>query len=757
MAKYSSVCSTAIALALGTLPYAQAADTPAAQQSNGVAGLEEIVVTAQRRGEEVNTVPIVITAVTGDVLASRQILTATELPRLVPDLHVVSLFGAGAQTFTIRGVGPANQYNFNVLQPVGAYMDEIFQPFSAAPGLQMFDLARVEVLKGPQGTLYGRNTTGGAINFISKGPDLTGSAEGANGHASLGYANLNNYTAEAAGDLILVPDKFGIRLAAFRSDGDGYMRNIGTVGPDHLSGGSNTQGRITAVYDSGNGFDATLRLYMNKSDSEMAGALAYGIGPGNTNLGGFSRDGMADDEVWIDAYRDNYGRSSQAGLTLNWDLGQWKLTSLTSFQDSKARINADCDGSPVTLCVDFGDMEGDQFSQDVRVAYETDKLNLITGAFYAKDYFEQMLHLNFFDFTYTENYYEQDRDTYGIYFDGVYHVSDKLSLTLGARYTDDSTELSKIYSLITDGFYGPPLFMTIPAGPYVPGKYLDPVKETSDGVSGRAILTYNFDPDRLVYASYSRGYRSGAFNGQFYFSESEVNSTGPEYVDNYELGTKLGLWDRRAQLNMTAFYTKLKDQQVLTTIDVAPCPDCDPPTPGSATTGLGGLDGSILGADFELDVQLLDNLRGHATLSLLDSKYDEGPGQVLSGVPVGGNKFAFVSGVSALAGLEWTAWQSGGAALVLTADGSYKGQYYYNPENGETSVGARMRDGQKPFWLLDASARYTNGRYSVLLWGKNLTDQFYMTAMTSAEAAFGEDYGFRGPPRSYGINFGIDF
>lgn len=728
------------------------------QPRQASASLADIIVTAQKRGQAINKVPISILATTGEDIAERQITAPEELSRIAPDLRVQAPQGRAGQTFTIRGVGPANQYNFNVQQPVGSYMDELYQVYTPTPGIQLFDIDRVEILKGPQGTLFGRNTTGGAINIITRNPDLAARNENPN-YIRGSYGNFNAYTLEGGIEAILVPGQLGIRVAGFRSETDGYMRNLG-VGDRHLGAAKETQGRITIAFDNGENFDGAFKVYLNDYNGTQAGPLAFGVLPGQTNVAGYSRAGLTNRQVETTYTLPQSSSSQQAGLTLNWSFGDIKITSISQVQGSKNHNSADCDGSPVDICRSSYHMSGWQVSQDLRLAYENDWLTLIAGGFYGQDVFRQRLDALFGGTTALQNFFRQKRETYGAYADATFKVTPALSLSVGLRDTQDKASLSKVRTYVLDGFFGNPIGMTIPfAGAFVPGAYLNVPSQSDNGLSGRAIVTFQPTTRQMYYASYSHGYRSGVFNGTQFFDPAEVNYVGPEKVDNFEAGAKIGFMDGRAQFNIAAFYTDIKGQQVLTSFNVPPCPTCTPPRPAVTFSGLGGLDGRLMGLEAEFNLQVTPRLNVHLVGSLLDSKYDAN--QQVAGTPVGGNRFAFVSKSSGLAGVEWGVWQSQDERnkIVLEGNASYVGQFYFDPQNGKDAIvpGTRAARGQSGYVLVDGNIRYVTPNYTFSVWGKNIFNKFYLTALINTELGFGTDYSFRGAPRTYGVSASLKF
>jgi len=190
--------------------------------------MQDIVVTAQRRSQSLLDVPLAISAIGGDALANKGITNSASLATAVPNLQVSSPYGSTQPNFSLRGISVANEYNSNQASPVGVYIDDVYIAARTSHGMGLFDLDRIEVLRGPQGTLFGRNTTGGAINFITRAPKLKDS----NGYVEAGYGNFNTYKVQAAVETTMVEDELGLRLSGNYEKGDGQIRNVSGSGRD---------------------------------------------------------------------------------------------------------------------------------------------------------------------------------------------------------------------------------------------------------------------------------------------------------------------------------------------------------------------------------------------------------------------------------------------------------------------------------------------------------------------------------------------
>lgn len=306
-----------------------------AQDAGGAADEGDIVVTAQRREQSLLDVPLAVSALSGDAMAERGITNSAQLGAAVPNLQINSPFGNTQPNFSLRGIGVANEYNSNQASPVGVYLDDVYIAPRTSHGMGLFDLERIEVLRGPQGTLFGRNTTGGAINFITRRPDLSGSE----GYVQLGYANYNTFTAQAALETTLSEDVAGLRLAINYAKGDGQIENVFPGGRDGNSVDS-LQGRLTLVVQPSDTVDITLRAYGGRDRGTQAaphGILAFrtGLGFWQTNE---SRMGDNDTEAW--------GISANIGIDLSDSL---RVTSITSYDGGNQDLQQAADGAPIDV------------------------------------------------------------------------------------------------------------------------------------------------------------------------------------------------------------------------------------------------------------------------------------------------------------------------------------------------------------------------------------------------------------------------
>lgn len=735
------------------------ADSPTPRSGSSFTVLEEIVVTSQKRTESLQEVPVSVTAISGDELVARQIRTAEDLVMGVPNLQVVSPLGEGMPVFSLRGISMSD-YSLNQNGPVAVYYDEVYKGNWAIQGIGMFDLERVEVLKGPQGTLYGRNTTGGAVNLIARKP--TGEP---GGYLSLGYGNYNHYMADGAYEAVLT-DSLGLRLAFTYDDADGHMKSKYPGVPD-LNDTKQYGVRATLRYQPSDVVDVVLGAFISgqkptgRSISAIPGPTGVG-GPIYNELGlpGNFRDNLNRREFrsQLDTYREfkNHALFAKADFQLNDAL---TLTSITSWDKGEIDFNEDSDGTELILgdAAYFGETK--QITQDLRLTSDfSGPLNFIVGVYYSVEDLENRTDLlfaadvdlnedgainaqdcldNFFIVCGFGNSFDQKKTSYAFYSDVTYELTERLIVRGGLRYTHDKGKVTD-FTAHLKGPDGTPLLNIIP------GNYGFPLDATTkrdfrdDNVSGKIGLDYTLAADIMVYANYSKGYRAAAFNSQAFFSPEELNVAEPEEVDAFEVGFKSELFDRRLRLNGAAFMYLYDNQQVL---------DVDGLTSVQLLVNLP--ESEILGAELDVKLQVTNNLVLSGGVGYLDSEIKKG---ISNGIDVSGNKLQAAPEWSFSGAIDWTVDLWGGWSADARLDASYRSKYHYDLANTEaaTEDGYTVLNSQVRFYPVDES-------YGVTLWVKNLTDTFYSPAKYDVLAGFGYIYRQVNAPRTYGVSLDFRF
>ena len=851
----------AAASLLAIMPHVAVAQEAAPAEDATSGGIAEIVVTAQKRAQNLQDVPVAVSALAGEELESRGISETSDLQGFVPSLQITTPYGRTQPNFSLRGVSVANEFSASTASPVGVYVDEVYQSFRASHGQQLYDLERVEVLRGPQGTLYGRNTTGGAISFFSNKPGLGAST----GTLTLGYGNYDTKTAEGAIEATLIPDKLGIRFAGTFAKGDGWQYN--PVQDRHVGTTNTIAGRVSVRWKPSDTVDINLKGYFARDNPLAPNPYALGQLDGGRDVLGYSRFDPAQNggralnrnEVAADTGGRYFTSSNGFALNVAVDLSDSvSLTSITGYDTGKYRNSPfDCDGSPNSVCALRYNSVSKNFNQDLRFNFKGDRLNLVAGLYYGVDKIDTRNEIDFFGVLKPillgagaptsffnapvsapqaaafvpafavnpaldptdpascsavptgnpngfldarslialltdiqvnnsggggfggaisaacraagappfgpisgEQRYTIKRPSAAIYIDGSYDITDALTLSVGLRYTMDKVKYLNGRTVLYD-LGGTIRASTIPyTFPYDASVPALEQKEKANRLTGRVNLSYNFADDMMGYLNYSRGYRSGSFNGLAYQGTNQVYYIQPEQINAYEGGLKMRFFDRRVQLNLAGFYYDYKNHQVTQVI--------------GATTFTRSANGRLYGGEAELTIQAADNLRFDASMSLLRSKYK---GNVIDPTDpssptrnVNGNPFPNAPRTTFSAGFDWDVLDSGDNKLTLRGDAAYTGKYYFDPfgDYGQSPcdragvpgnirpAGPAITCGNPGYWLVNSRLTFEHGNYAASLWVKNLTNKFYYSYGLNIDI-FGLDYLNRGTPRTYGVEVTAKF
>jgi len=699
--------------------------------------IEEIVVTAQRRSQSLLSVPLAVSTIGGDAMLRRGITEPTDLASIIPNLQVNDSTGGAEPNFTLRGVGLGNDYSSNQASPVGVYVDDAYLAFRATHGGQMFDLERVEVLRGPQGTLFGRNTTGGAINFITRKPELSG----VGGYVDAGYGNYNDIRINSAGELTLVEDVLGVRAAVSYGSHDGYVNNVFPGGKD-LANADNLRTRLSVRYQPSDNLDINLRLFASRARQIQPGVVALGVGSNGINpFSGYSRGNLGFFEVSSDNPHLNKYNSEGGALTVKFDLSDvWSLQSLTSYDTAMSLFGQDVDGSPVDLLETVFNSRYSEFNQELRIVYEQGMIAAQGGVFYGHDKAQINNLYSIFQFLNDFNIpadptlvaggatidqaYDQIRTSKAIFGQADIQLFPELTLTLGARYTEDVAEYKNGTSVVGDYDFTP-IVQVIG----VPGAPLNRRGKNS-AFTGRAALSYQFDEGLLVYASYNRGYRAGTFNGSGYLDPSQISFVKPERVNAYEVGAKGRFLDGRIRLAAAAFYYDYINQQIQDQVG---------PVAFLRSAGVS----TIQGVELEVDAKLASVILFSGSIGYTNSNYDS---LSLQNVVLDGNKLPFTPSVTASGRIDYSVENVGGGELTLSPSMTYTSSQWFTPYNDALGYGVYQEGG---YLLFDVVAEWKRDAWSFRIWGKNFTNKKHYTYATNLQP-FGFDYFNVNQPRTFG-------
>ena len=728
---------TATASLAGLMLVPQAAS--AAQGETG-----DIVVTAQKRSERAMDVPLSLSALSGAAVESQRLTQADDLATRIPNLQFSATVGENTPIFALRGVSMSD-FSLNQAGPVATYYDEVYKGNFAFLGLPLFDLERVEVLRGPQGTLYGKNTTGGTVNLISARPVMRNE-----GYMRAGLGNYGRFEANGAVNLALGPT-LAARVAFTAASADGWFRNRLPGQPD-LDSTREYALRTTLLWQPSPAASITLQLATSAQDGtnygsySVPGALGTGAGVYEAYGAGSSyfRTGLAPRQIEAEFTPRRRASTWSAALKGAFDLGHGlALNTVTAWDKGKLFVPEDTDGSPrKALEIPYTD-RGTQFSQDIRLTSNWNgPVNIILGTYFHREALFNSTVMNFWTDLDVDgngrvdsadcaantsllacvigNRFDQLKHSYAVYGDLRWRVAARTTLRGGLRFTrDDGAQTG-----MTSDLHG------------VDGVLVSTLIAPTDrsfvnrNLSGKIGIDHQFDDGTLLYASYSRGYRGSGFNAQAYFNVAEVNVARPEMLDAFEGGLKTRNADRSLSLSASGFYYAYRNQQFLSV------------NPANAEQNLVNLDSSrIYGAEVELQWHPDPRLTLQTGLGLLHARATRG---IISGHDVSGHSLSNAPSFTLSSSADLVAYDDGAQKLTLNANLSAVSSQYFEILNIP-----RLR--QAGYALLGGRVDYRRGPWTVSLWGKNLTDKIYFTSRIDL-SGFGFDYNHIGRPRSFGIS-----
>lgn len=776
---------------LSTVAIAQSASPQSVQAQDSDSGIGEIIVTANKREESQNKVGLTITAISADALADRKITSLADIASVVPGL-VYTPSANATPIFTLRGIG-FNESSLGVYPAVSVYIDQAPLPFPVLASHTAYDLERVEVLKGPQGTLFGQNATGGAINYIAAKPTSTFEAGG-----DIGFGRFNQIEGNAylSGP---ISDNLRGRLAVTGLNADGWQ--ISTTRPNDRNGKqSYVAGRLILDLDASDAlrFSLNLNAWVDKSEPQApqlialrpqiaGGALPQELTTPLTPGGSRAAD-------WSIGDRTPRGdrQFQQAVLRADLDLtSNVTLTSLTSYAHFKQETAIDSDGSDLVLNdLETNDGNIKTFNQELRIA-NTDNgpLRWVIGANYENSKTFENQVLRYFDdsVNYAGLFFinasgvriSQDIRNYAFFANGEYALTSRLSVKAGIRYTNSRNKtnicgyspgdghVADLYNFLpTLPTFNPRGNPFTPIGPNdcytlnyddIPGfPFIGTLKENN--VSWRVGADYRINDRTLIYANVSRGYKAGSFPSLAAATFATLQPVTQESVTSYEAGIKAGLFDRKVQLNAAAFYYDYKNKQVRgKTFD---------PVFGILDILTNVPKSRVMGAEADLTVRPTRGLTLGGSVTYLDSKIQTFNGYDVLGFAqnFSGNPLPFTPkwNYSVTADYRYELPNGGEPFIGVSLMGNSKSDA--SPGSGSIQVpvfpGNRTIPGLvNPFTVpsrttIDLRLGYEapDKAWKVLFWGKNVANKYYWTNAVVANDAI-----FRvvGRPATYGVTVGF--
>ncbi|MCF7220627.1 TonB-dependent receptor [Marilutibacter chinensis] len=760
LARHALAAAITATLAMGLAPaaFAQEAGADDTVADSEAKTLDTLMVTAQRKVENAQEVPMSITAINAeslDVLGSSG-GDVRVLSGRVPSLNIESSFGRAFPRFYIRGYGNTD-FRLNTSQPVSLVYDDVVQENPILKGFPIFDTAQVEVLRGPQGSLFGRNSPAGVVKFDSVRPSQEFS-----GYGKLGYGSddMINFEGAVGGGL---SDRWSARASAMFQRRDDWVENTYPGPNDGFEGYDESAARVQFLYE-GDGFEALLNAHARHLNGTARLFRANIFKPGSNDL----VDGFDEDKVSLDGFNHSELDSRGASARLRWELGSYTLHSITGYESVETYSRGDIDGGfgavflpdsgpgviPFASETADGIPDHSQWTQEFRIESNTGTaFDWQAGLFYFREDYDVE------SFSYdslaggAQDGYErvnQTNDSWAVFGAATWQATDRVELRAGARYTWDEKELN-VEEYWNTGFVPCVLngLCTLEdlaaAEPDGDLSAAPEDKKFSWDLSG----TYAISDDVNVYARVATGYRGSSIQAAGAFNAKSVAE--PETSTAFDIGIKADLWDRRARLNASVFWYEVKDQQ-LTAVG------------GSANANILLNAEKSVGRGFEVDFQawLSDNLIVTLGSSYNDTeiKDDDLAVSVCAACtvtdPIDGNGKALIDGNPLPQAPEWThnltaRWgmplDNGGEFYVFT-DWSYRSEVNFFLYESEEFTGKSLVEGG-----LRVGYNWGYGRYDVALFGRNILDE--------VQAVGGIDFnnltGFINEPRVVGVEFKASF
>jgi len=719
----STVLGLVVACALqANTPFSRAAaaspvDSEVLPDSTGQ--LAEIIVTAQKRAENLQNVPIAVAVVSGSTLQNMGLTNIADLPLVVPGLYATN--DVGRLTFSVRGIG-SNAVGPGIESPIALYIDGVYYASEAASVLSLNNISQVEVLKGPQGTLFGRNATGGLVQITTKEPTQTPTGSIALTEGNYKMTSLNTYL--SGGILENLAADFALYA---KHQGDGWGRNL-TTGGETYNVDHDISVRSKWIFAP---LDATKLTLIGDYENVRDQMITSSIRGGTRSI---FEPGVVQPDLGYNSVSDYQVAHilKGGGVSLRWDqkFGALSFASISAYRRSDSAYGADLDAFPLDL-ESFLFMEYDkQFTQEFQLSSGTSgRLRWTGGLFYytgTAGYDPGLIALRVVGINSNIPSANERTDSEAAYVQGTYAVTDDTNATLGGRFTHETHKVYNTYSAIY-GIDADPSTAMIAHSPDASIK--------ADKFTYRASVDHRFSPEALIYASISAGFKAGGFD------LSTIGSPGfqPETLLAYEIGAKTDLFDERVRLNIAGFYYDYKNIQVTQYQSI------------SIETVNGGAAKSY-GLDVDFTALLAPGLKltGGATLDkpTFTSFPGCGKGVPDGGVPLAagdctGNQLTSAPKASLSAALDYTFSVAGRGTLDLSANAYYNSGYYTDNANLIHQPG---------FAKLGAAARWSlNKHFSVSAFGTNLNNKRTLT--------YGDSQGIGTqlvefmPPRTYGVTF----
>ncbi len=702
--------------------------------------LEEVMVTATKRSQSTQDIGIAISAFTGDQMEQLGFDNAQQVTAMAPGVSTIQPNGEANYAVAIRGVANSD-FTTNVESPVALYVDEVYVSQMSGAGFALFDMERVEILRGPQGTLFGRNATGGLVHYITRKP-----TEEFDGYLKGTVGDYDQYKVEGA--VGGGSETLSARLSGSYHQNDGYITNRLDRG-NNLNNADDLAARLQVLWSPSDDIELLLNYRMAEQDIdtgffENVSSIRPGeLTPSEPNpvLGYIDNDG----DVYAGDYDDpgfNDLETEGYTATLKWSFDSFRMTSITDLSTVEREYIEDSDASPEAFFNFFLLTDAEQFSQELRFDGEADTFKWVAGLYYLK------LDIDDSNGAITDpfvgpaptpgaeaglsNGYTSELESMSVFGQLDIPLSDNLTLIAGGRYIQDKKDFEFGVNVVefldpssSPGFNDASNTNQLAA--------LATYKGDSDDTewSARLQLDYALSDDLLVYGGWNRGVKGGGFNAPIFplspplGYDDETMSYDPEHLDAFEVGFKSTLADGQVQFNGAAYYYDYVDYQAFFIIGL--------------DTITFNTDAESYGAEIEVQASPIDGLD-----ILFGAAYNS------VDVEVGGQEVASVQSPEwNLNGLLRYEWPMFGGAMAVQGDAVYRSEHYFALTGAETVE----EDG---YVLGNASLNYTtdDGNWQASAFVKNITDEEYLvqTFDLSSTDVFGITEQYYGRPRWWGIS-----
>ncbi len=747
------------------LAIAVTAPTPSLAQDSEIFGIEEIVVTSRKREESLQDAPLSVTAFSAPMLEARGVTSFNDLNNFAPNIELnngrVDGGGSVAQLY-IRGVGQED-YSFPNDPGVGVYLDGVYVSRSSGGDFGFMDIERVEVLRGPQGTLYGKNTIGGAINVITRKPQPEQEFR-----AEATYGRFDRIDFMASANVPITETLFA-RINGMTRSREGYGEDF--TGDDlRREDKSAVRAQLLAQPDSdleilfqaefsrqrATGAVGAMRQFFDDGGAGIVSLVNQFQAPGEAAEFGLQPPFDTFGPQWINLINETEefrsGGASETrdnneiwgvSLTVDYSWGDIDIKSISAYRNVTIDVQRDGDHTPFQVVQVGVDEETEAYSQELQFSSTAfgDRMPWLFGLYYIREEgfnsfraplvpgVTEAIGLDISLLTDTR----LKTDSFAAFGETTYYITEDLGLTFGARYAWERKEytykLDRIFSGIT----------------------IIPSVTNSDiyrEFLPKAGLEYSLNEDVLLYATAARGFKSGGYNPRTLTPGTQPQPFGPESIWTYEVGMKSSWWDGRATLNLAAFWSRYKDIQLIAVTDVAIDSDGDgindTTTVDTSINNAGS--GRIYGGEVELTVRPSQAFLFNLGLGLLETEYtDLGQSVIDAGTASLDNEFLQSPKLTLNAGAEYTFDLENGGAVILHGDVAYKSKIYRSVQNFPDLV-------TDPYAIANTRVTYVapSDNWEIAFFITNLTDKIYLANGVDVRG-LGYSEGYYNRPREWGV------